>query len=138
MAINRRQFIKRSAGAVSVGLVMPRFWMGGLAQGQEIAAATRRIFLVIQLGGGSDGLNTVMSEMKSLYDGGKAAIVLGAGYPNQNLSHFFATDIWSTANTSGAGNGWLGRYADQKLVGKSGLSAVNIGGSLPKAFFADK
>lgn len=180
MGINRRQFIKRSAGAVSVGLVMPRFWMGGLAQGQEIAAATRRIFLVIQLGGGSDGLNTVipftdpryaslrptlsfkdtelkdaqgnstilgsepfglnpaMSEMKSLYDGGKAAIVLGAGYPNQNLSHFFATDIWSTANTSGAGNGWLGRYADQKLLGLSGLSAVNIGGSLPKAFFADK
>ena len=180
MAINRRQFIKRSAGAVSVGLVMPRFWMGGLAQGQEIAAASRRIFLVIQLGGGSDGLNTVipftdsryaslrptlafkdtelkdaqsnstvlgsepfglnpaMSEMKSLYDSGKAAIVLGVGYPNQNLSHFFATDIWSTANTSGSGNGWLGRYADQKLLGLSGLSAVNIGGSLPKSFFADK
>jgi uncharacterized protein (DUF1501 family) len=180
MAINRRQFIKRGAGAVSVGLVMPRFWMGGLARGEEIAAAGRRIFLVIQLGGGSDGLNTVipftdsryaslrptlafkdtelndaqgnstilgsdpfglnpaMSEMKSLYDGGKAAIVLGVGYPNQNLSHFFATDIWSTANTSGAGNGWLGRYADQRLFGMSGLSAVNIGGSLPKSFFADR
>ena len=180
MAINRRQFIKRGAGAVSVGLMMPRFWMGGLAKGQEIAAANRRIFLVIQLAGGSDGLNTVipftdsryaslrptlafkdtelkdaqgnstilgsesfglnpaMSEMKSLYDSGKAAIVLGVGYPNQNLSHFFATDIWSTGNTTGAGNGWLGRYADQKLVGLSGLSAVNIGGSLPKAFFADK
>ena len=38
MAINRRQFIKRSAGAVSVSLIMPRFWMGGVAQGQEIAA----------------------------------------------------------------------------------------------------
>jgi uncharacterized protein (DUF1501 family) len=180
MAINRRQFIKRGAGAVSVGLVMPRFWMGSLAQGQEIAATSRRIFVVIQLGGGSDGLNTVipftdsryaslrptlafkdtelkdaqgnstilgsdpfglnpaMSEMKALYDSGKAAIVLGVGYPNQNLSHFFATDIWSTGNTTGAGNGWLGRYADQKLLGQSGLSAVNIGGSLPKAFFADK
>jgi uncharacterized protein (DUF1501 family) len=180
MAINRRQFIKRGAGAVSVGLVMPRFWMGSLAQGQEITATNRRIFVVIQLGGGSDGLNTVipftdsryaslrptlafkeaelkdaqgnstilgsdpfglnpaMSEIKALYDSGKAAIVLGVGYPNQNLSHFFATDIWSTGNTTGAGGGWLGRYADQKLLGQSGLSAVNIGGSLPKSFFADK
>ena len=180
MAINRRQFIKRGAGAVSVGLVMPKLWMGSLAQGQEITASNRRIFLVIQMGGGSDGLNTVvpftdtryasmrptlafkdtelkdsqgnstvlgndpfglnpaMSEMKALYDAGKAAIVLGAGYQSPNLSHFFATDIWSTARTTGAGNGWLGRYADEKLLGQSGLSAVNIGGTLPKAFFADK
>jgi uncharacterized protein (DUF1501 family) len=154
--------------------------MGSLAQGQEINASNRRILVVIQMGGGSDGLNTVipftdsrylalrptlafrdtelkdangnstilgsepfglnpaMNEMKELYDGGKAAIVLGAGYASPNLSHFFATDIWGTANTTGAGNGWLGRYADQKLLGQSGLSAVNIGGSLPKAFFADK
>src|SRR6266481_4484603 len=173
MPINRRQFIKRGAGAVSVGLVMPKLWMGSLAHGQEINASNRRIFLVIQMGGGSDGLNTVipytdtryatlrptlafkdtelkdaqgnstilgndpfglnpaMSEMKGLYDAGRAAIVLGAGYQSPNLSHFFATDIWSTANTTGAGNGWLGRYADQKLLGQSGLSAINIGGSLP-------
>jgi uncharacterized protein (DUF1501 family) len=182
MAINRRQFIKRSAGAVSVSLIMPKFWMGGVAQGQEIAAdPNRKIFVVIQLGGGCDGLNTVvpytdsryqtlrptigfkdtelkdetgastilsntafgfnpaMGELKSLYDAGKVGVVLGVSYPSPNLSHFFATDIWSTANTTGAGNGWLGRYADQKLLGKSGLSAVSIGsGGLPKAFYADK
>ena len=181
MAINRRQFIKRSAGAVSVSLIMPRFWMGGVAQGQEIAAdPNRKIFVVIQLGGGNDGLNTVvpytdsryltlrptigfrdtelkdetgastilgnnpfglspaMGELKSLYDAGKVGIVLGVSYANPNLSHFFATDIWSTANTTGAGNGWLGRYADQKLLGKSGLSAVSIGSGLPKALYADK
>ena len=182
MSINRRQFIKRSAGAVSVSLMMPKLWMGGVARGQEIAAdPNRKIFVVIQLAGGWDGLNTVvpytdarykslrptlafsdaelkdetgastilgnnpfglnpaMGELKSLYDAGKVGIVLGAGYPSQNLSHFFATDIWQTANTTGAGNGWLGRYADQKLVGQSGLSAVSIGGGgLPKAFYADK
>ena len=181
MAINRRQFIKRSAGAVSVSLIMPRFWMGSVAQGQEIAAdPNRKIFVVIQLGGGNDGLNTVvpytdsryqtlrptigfkdtelkdetgastilgntsfgfnpaMGELKSLYDAGKVGVVLGVSYANPNLSHFFATDIWSTANTTGAGNGWLGRYADQKLLGKSGLSAVSIGSSLPKALYADK
>jgi uncharacterized protein (DUF1501 family) len=181
MAINRRQFIKRSAGAVSVSLIMPKLWMAGVANGQEIAAdPNRKIFVVIQLGGGWDGLNTVvpftdsryktlrptigfteaelkdetgastilgsqpfglnpaMGELKSLYDAGKVGIVLGVGYPNQNLSHFFATDIWQTANTTGAGSGWLGRYADQNLIGQSGLSAVSIGGGgLPKAFYAN-
>jgi uncharacterized protein (DUF1501 family) len=181
MAINRRQFIKRSAGAVSVSLIMPKLWMGGVAQGQQIAVdPNRKIFVVIQLGGGCDGLNTVvpytdsryltlrptigfrdtelkdatgastiidpkfgfnpaMGELKSLYDAGKVGVVLGVSYPNPNQSHFFATDIWSTANPTGAGNGWLGRYADQKLIGMSGLSAVSIGsGGLPKAFYADK
>ena len=181
MPINRRQFIKRGAGAVSVGLVMPKLWMGSLARGQEIEATNRKIFVVIQLAGGNDGLNTVapftdsryqslrptlgfkdtdlkdsqgnstilgsdpfglnpaMSDMKALYDAGKAAIVLGVGYPNPNLSHFLSMDIWGSANTNGGlGSGWLGRYADQKLLGQSSLSAVNIGGSLPKALFADK
>ena len=181
MAINRRQFIKRGAGAVSVSLIMPKLWMGGVANGQGLAAdSQRKIFVVIQLGGGCDGLNTVvpytdsryktlrptigfteaelkddqgastilgdqpfgfhpsMGELKSLYDAGNVGVVLGVGYPNQNLSHFFATDIWQTANTTGAGSGWLGRYADQKLVGQSGLSAVSIGGGgLPKAFYAN-
>jgi len=181
MAINRRQFIKRSAGAVSVSLVMPRFWMSNVARGQEAAAdPNRKIFVMIQLAGGNDGLNTVvpfqdsrylslrptlgfkdtdlkdetgastilgsnpfglnpaMGELKSLYDSNRVAIVLGVGYQNPNLSHFFSMDIWQTANTSGAGNGWLGRYADQKLVGQSGLSAVSIGSALPKTFYADK
>jgi uncharacterized protein (DUF1501 family) len=181
MPVNRRQFIKRSASAVSLSLVLPKFWMGGLARGQGIDASSRKIFVVIQMAGGNDGLNTIvpftdsryaalrpilgfkeselkdaqgnsmilggapfglnpaMTEMKSLYDSGKAAIVLGVGYPNANLSHFLSTDIWGTANTNGGlGSGWLGRYADQKLLGQSGLSAVNIGGSLPKALFANK
>jgi uncharacterized protein (DUF1501 family) len=181
MAINRRQFIKRSAGAVSVSLVMPRFWMSNVARGQQAAAdPNRKIFVMIQLAGGNDGLNTVvpfqdsrylslrptlgfkdtelkdetgastilgsnpfglnpaMSELKSLYDANRVAIVLGVGYQNPNLSHFFSMDIWQTANTSGAGNGWLGRYADQKLIGQSGLSAVSIGSALPKTFYADK
>ena len=68
MAINRRQFIKRSAGAVSVSLIMPRFWMGGVAQGQEIAAdPNRKIFVVIQLAGGNDGLNTIIPANNDVY-----------------------------------------------------------------------
>lgn len=179
MAINRRQFIKRSAGAVTVSLLMPKLWLGQ-ASGQQIDAAGRKIFVVVQLSGGNDGLNTVvpytdsnyytlrptlgfkaeelkdaqgnstilgnepfglhpaLSEIKGLYDAGKVAVVLGVGYTNSNLSHFLSTDIWMTGDiVGGAGRGWLGKYADQKLVGQSSLSAVNIGGSLSKAFFAD-
>jgi len=181
MAINRRQFIKRSAGAVSVSLVMPKFWMSNVALGQEVAAdPNRKIFVVIQLAGGNDGLNMVvpftdtkyqtlrpnlgfkdtelkdaqgnstilgtdpfglnpaMGELKSLYDAGRVAVLLGVGYPNPNLSHFLSQDIWGTANLTAGGVGWLGRYADQKLLGKSGLSAVSIGGALPKTFYANK
>ena len=181
MPINRRQFIKRSAGAVSVGLVMPRLFLtDALGQG-PIANPNRKIFVVIQQAGGNDGLNTVipytnsryqslrptlafkdaelkdaagrstilgnepfafhpaLAELKELYDAGKVAPVLGVGYPTPNLSHFLSQDIYHTANTvGGAGNGWLGKYADQKLLGQSSLSAVSVGNSLPKSFFADK
>ena len=85
------------------------------------------------------GLHPAMSEIKSLYDSSKVAIVNGVGYPNPNLSHFLSMDIWHTANTNGGqGDGWLGKYADMALLGKSGLSAVSIGGSLPKSLFGDK
>ncbi|HJQ24270.1 MAG TPA: DUF1501 domain-containing protein [Blastocatellia bacterium] len=178
MPINRRQFIKRSATAVTVSLVMPKLWLGR-ADARDIAAADRRIFLVIQMAGGNDGLNTLvpyadsryqqlrptlgfkdtelkdaqgnstilnsslglhpsLSEIKQLFDANRVAVVTGVGYPSPNLSHFLSQDIWQTANTNGgAGNGWLGKYADQKLVGGSGLAAVSVGGSLPKAMFAD-
>ena len=181
MPINRRQFIKRSAGAVSVGLVMPKLFLSdALAQGP--INPNRRILVVIQQAGGNDGLNTVipytdsryqslrptlafkeadlktaqgvstvlgnapfgfhpaLAEMKELYDAGKVAPILGVGYPSANLSHFLSQDIYHTANIAGgAGDGWLGKYADQKLVGQSSLSAVSVGGgSLPKTFFADK
>jgi uncharacterized protein (DUF1501 family) len=177
MPTTRRQFIKRGAGLVTLSMVMPKMW---LTEARAQGNAGRRIFVVIQLGGGNDGLNTVipytdsryyslrpsisfkdtelkdaqgnstiisnefglhpeLSEIKGLFDQGKVAIVKGAGYQNSSLSHFLGMDIWHTANTNGgSGDGWLGKYADQALAGKSGLSAVSIGGTLPKSFFADK
>jgi uncharacterized protein (DUF1501 family) len=67
MPINRRQFIKRSAGAVSLGLVMPRLFLTD-ARGQgPIANPNRKIFVVIQQAGGNDGLNTVIPYTNSRY-----------------------------------------------------------------------
>lgn len=177
MATTRRQFIKRSAGAVSLSMLMPNLL---LARSQDAAAVdpNRRILLLINMGGANDGENTVIPysnprykslrpnlafleseltaggtstiidselgfhpslvELKKLWDVGKVATVLGVGYPSPNLSHFSSTSIWMTANTSATGTGWIGRYADQTLVGKSGLSAVSINSALPQVMFASK
>jgi uncharacterized protein (DUF1501 family) len=73
MPINRRQFIKRSASAVTVSLMLPKFW-NGEARGQSPATSDRRIFVVIQLAGGNDGLNTVVPYTDSRYYGFRPTI----------------------------------------------------------------
>src|SRR5258708_4588117 len=67
MPVTRRQFIKRGAGLVSVGLVMPRLWITE-ARGQSVAAdSNRKILVIIQLLGGNDGLNTVVPYTDARY-----------------------------------------------------------------------
>ncbi len=87
---------------------------------------------------GTQGLHPAMSEVKGLFDAGKVAIIQGVGYPSPNLSHFVSTDIWHTANPiGGQGLGWLGKYADLKLVGQTGLPAASVGGLPVKSLFAN-
>ena len=80
------------------------------------------------------GFHPSMGKLKEMHDAGKVATVLGVGYPNPNGSHFVSADIWHTANPQGGGGaeGWLGRYADVALVGRSGLSAIAVEDRLPK------
>ncbi|HET8676790.1 MAG TPA: DUF1501 domain-containing protein [Blastocatellia bacterium] len=66
MPTTRRQFIKRSAGAVTVGLVMPGTLLRE-ARAQQAQANTNRKFVVIQLAGGNDGLNTLVPYTDSRY-----------------------------------------------------------------------
>jgi uncharacterized protein (DUF1501 family) len=66
MPVTRRQFIKRSATAVTVGLVMPRFWTTE-ARGQHVQANSSRKLVVIQLAGGNDGLNTIVPYTDGRY-----------------------------------------------------------------------
>lgn len=177
MPTTRRQFIKRSAGAVSVSMLMPNLL---LARGQDAAAVdpNRKILLLVQMNGANDGLNTIIPysnsryqslrpnlafkdteltangtstivdstlafhpslvDLKGLWDAGKVATVLGVGYPSPNLSHFTSTSVWMTGTISASGAGWIGKYADLALVGKSGLSAVSINSALPQIMFANK
>lgn len=58
------------------------------------------------------GLHPAMTGVKNLYDNGKLAVIQGAGYPDQNRSHFRSTDIWTSGSPAGQfwSTGWLGRY----------------------------
>ena len=90
------------------------------------------------------GLHPALEGIASLYDEGLCAIVQGVGYPNPNRSHFKSMDIWHTADTSGTGDGWLGRYFDSECcgygAGESGTSPgqstqppISIGRDAPLA-----
>jgi uncharacterized protein (DUF1501 family) len=63
-------------------------------------------------------LHPKMIGMKQLYDQGKLMVVQGVSYPNPNLSHFRATDIWLTAANSDEYllDGWAGRYLNQEFT----------------------
>ncbi len=63
------------------------------------------------------GLHPSLTGFRELYDQGLCAIVQGVGYPNPNRSHFASMDIWHTGETSGTGDGWLGRYIDAQCCG---------------------
>jgi uncharacterized protein (DUF1501 family) len=136
-----------------------------------------RILVVVQLGGGNDGLSTVipvdnddyrnarptlavtqnlldlgggsglafhpnMTGLKSLYDAGELTVVLGAGYPNPNRSHFRSTEIWQTADPVNIDStGWLGRYFDAQCSGQDPIkseTAVSIGSLSPLTLNGDK
>lgn len=56
MPLTRREFIKKSAATITVGALLPRFGIRGLAQTNP----NRHIFVVLQCNGGNDGLNTVI------------------------------------------------------------------------------
>jgi uncharacterized protein (DUF1501 family) len=84
------------------------------------------------------GLHPALAGLQGLWGQGKLAIVEGVGYPNPNLSHFAAMDIWQTLDLSGQGSqGWLGKYV-AGLVDKDGhpFQSLSVGVTLPTALQA--
>ncbi len=58
------------------------------------------------------GLHPAMTGIHQLWQSGKMAVISNVGYPQQNLSHFRSTDIWSSASDADQylNTGWLARY----------------------------
>jgi len=93
-----------------------------LDQYSAIAAARSNIMIdeasVLRLTNAT-GLHPAMTGLQGLYNNGALAVVQGVSYPNPNLSHFRATDIWlSGADYNQVLNtGWAGRYLDAEFSG---------------------
>src|ERR1700722_2035137 len=57
--------------------------------------------------------NPALTGFDELYKEGHLALLQGVSYPDANLSHFEATQIWETASPVRPQQyGWLGRYLD--------------------------
>ncbi|MBK9177674.1 MAG: DUF1501 domain-containing protein [Flavobacteriales bacterium] len=68
---------------------------------------------VLPLAGlGATGLHPAMTGMQELWEMGKLSVVQGVSYPEPNLSHFRATDIYETGADADQllNSGWSGRY----------------------------
>ena len=74
MAVSRRDFLKKSATTVAVGLAVPPWlakmvWADSVADSALVAGGNtaKRSLVVIQLTGGNDGLNTVVPYADAAY-----------------------------------------------------------------------
>lgn len=78
----------------------------------------------------SYALNPGMAGLGRVFDQGSLAIVRGAGYPEQDRSHFRSMDIWQTGSLdSSETTGWIGRLLDTSQ--EDPIRAINIGNVLP-------
>ena len=68
------------------------------------------------------GLHPAMTALQNMYNEGKVSVVQSVGYENPNFSHFRATDIWNSADTTEdrrqrVKTGWMGRYLESEYPG---------------------
>ncbi|MEL6718403.1 MAG: DUF1501 domain-containing protein, partial [Bacteroidota bacterium] len=57
-------------------------------------------------------MNQNLSDLQPMWEEDAMKVINSVGYPDQNLSHFRSTDIWSSASDAETidNSGWLGRY----------------------------
>lgn len=165
--MNRRKFLSNTVPAtVAMPALLNGFSFTALNESNSVlgrlfreATETDHVFVLIQLGGGNDGLNMVipldmyanyynartniaipqsqvlrldgtdktgfhpaMTALQHMYNDGKVSVVQSVGYANPNFSHFRATDIWNSADTTEkrrdrVHTGWMGRYLESEFPG---------------------
>ncbi len=93
---------------------------------------------VLQVGSDSSGkalgLHPKLAGLKDIFNQGRLALIQRVGYENSSRSHFYGTDIWSTANPANSvGSGWVGRYLSTLAPPLDPLVAWNTTGDTPHA-----
>ena len=96
---------------------------------------------VLQIGsdraGNNLGLNPRLTDLRTVFNAGRLAIVQRTGYNNSSRSHFQGTDIWSTADPSNPqGMGWLGKYLDRLPAPVDPLTAWSTVRETPRTLLA--
>jgi uncharacterized protein (DUF1501 family) len=78
------------------------------------------------------GLHPKLTGLQGIFNEGRLAFIQRVGYANSSRSHFFGTDIWSTANpANSSGSGWVGRYLSTLAPPLDPLVAWNTTGDTP-------
>jgi uncharacterized protein (DUF1501 family) len=93
---------------------------------------------VLQVGSDSSGkplgLHPKLTGIRDIFNQGRLALIQRVGYQNSSRSHFYGTDIWSTANPSNTTeSGWVGRYLSTLPQPLDPLTAWNTTGDTPHA-----
>jgi uncharacterized protein (DUF1501 family) len=122
MPVSRRQFLKRSAATVAVGLAVPP-WLAKMvwAQGSDgsfgrDSSGRIRSLVVIQMTGGNDGLNTVIPYSDSAYAANRPTLAV----PDSDILHL--TDSIGLHPTM---TGMKGLYDKGKLAIVQGVGYPN-------------
>jgi uncharacterized protein (DUF1501 family) len=68
------------------------------------------------------GFHPAMTALQNMYNDGKVSVVQSVGYSNPNFSHFQASDIWNSGDTTElrrnrVHTGWMGRYLENEFPG---------------------
>jgi uncharacterized protein (DUF1501 family) len=83
------------------------------------------------------GLNPRLTDLRTIFNAGRLALIQRTGYQNSSRSHFQGTDIWSTADPgSPQGAGWLGRYLDRLPSPVDPLTAWSTVRETPRTLLA--
>jgi uncharacterized protein (DUF1501 family) len=83
MSITRRDFLASSLLATSAGLVVPPVLAKGVLAATHDGVHNNRVLVVLQLGGGNDGLNTVVPYADAAYHDARK----GIGVPVDKVLH---------------------------------------------------
>jgi uncharacterized protein (DUF1501 family) len=103
--------IQLNGGNDGLNMVLPLDQYSNLFTARENILIPEQSTLKLNL---ETGLHPAMTGLKTLFEEGQLCLIQGAGYPNQNRSHFRSTDIWQTGSEANEvlQTGWAGRYFD--------------------------
>jgi uncharacterized protein (DUF1501 family) len=84
-------------------------------------------------------LHPALSPLKTVYDGGKLAIVHAAGSPDNSRSHFDAQDYMElgTPGIKSTPDGWLNRYLSENRMSDSPFRGVAVNPQTPRMLAGD-